>query len=94
MARNVYLGQGCMSPPCVDDRGRPGLDRISEVRDIADRIIEDCEAGRISYRTAMARMNLLELVVSRDSSFTVEQRLKARRLIDRKREELMEKCGG
>ena len=91
---NVYLGENCRSPPCVDDRGKPGLDLISEVKDIAERIIEDCETGRISYRTAMARMNLLELVVSRDSSFSVDTRLKARRIIDRKREELMEKCGG
>jgi len=87
MAReNVYLGTR------VEDRGKEGLDTISEVADIAEAIIEDCVSGRISYRTAMARMNLLELVVSRDKDFYGEKEIRARRIIDMKREELRERC--
>ena len=84
--QNVYLGTR------VEDTGSPGLDSIREVRDIADAIIEDCVSGRISYRTAMARMNLLELIVKK--SFASGKERAARRVIDRKREELMEECGG
>jgi hypothetical protein len=87
MAReNVYLGSR------VEDRGKEGLDSISEVADIAEAIIEDCVSGRISYRTAMSRMNLLELVVSRDKDFYGEKEIRARKIIDIKREELRERC--
>jgi hypothetical protein len=83
---NVYLGTR------VEDRGKEGLDTISEVADIAEAIIEDCVSGRISYRTAMSRMNLLELVVTRDKDFYGEKEIRARRIIDEKREELRERC--
>ena len=83
---NVYLGTR------VEDRNEEGLDSIAEVADIAEAIIEDCVSGRISYRTAMSRMNLLELVVSRDKDFYGEKEIRARRIIDIKREELRERC--
>jgi hypothetical protein len=83
---NIYLGTR------VEDRGKEGLDTISEVADIAEAIIEDCISGRISYRTAMSRMNLLELVVTRDKDFYGEKEIRARRIIDEKREELRERC--
>jgi hypothetical protein len=83
---NVYLGTR------VEDRGKEGLDTISEVADIAEAIIEDCVSGRISYRTAMSRMNLLELIVTRDKDFYGEKEIRARRIIDVKREELRERC--
>lgn len=83
---NVYLGTH------VEDREKEGLDTISEVADIAEAIIEDCVSGRISYRTAMSRMNLLELAITRDKDFYGEKEIKARRIIDEKREELRERC--
>lgn len=74
----------------VRDTGSEGLDSIREVRDIADAIIEDCVAGRISYRQAMSRMNLLELVAAKSFASGKEQR--ARQVVDEKRRELMEQC--
>lgn len=84
MTEYVYLGKR------VRDTGYPGLDSIREVRDIADAIIEDCLSGAIEYRTAMARMNLLELVVAK--SFSGAKEARARAIIDKKREELMQVC--
>jgi len=83
---NIYLGTR------VEDTRDEGLDSIREVHDIAEAIIDDCVSGRISYRTAMARMNLLELVVARDSDFYGEKERKARRLIDSMRRKLQEEC--
>ncbi len=88
MGRNVYLGE------TVEDIGKPGLDTLKEVRDICDAIIDDCITGRISYKTAMSRMNLLELVIVTDSRFIGERQRKARDIVDRKREELQRECGG
>ena len=51
--RNVYLGRR------VRDIGRPGLDRPSEFREIADAILRDYKAGRISAATARGRLLLL-----------------------------------
>ena len=87
MGGNVYLGKR------VPDTGESGLSNIHEVKEIADAIIDDCVSGRIPYRTAMARMNLLELVVVRDKSIRGEYEKRVRALIDRKREELREECG-
>ena len=88
MAReNVYLGKS------VRDIEKRGLDQVSEVEEIADRIIEDCVSGAISYRTAVSRINLLELIVTRDKDFYGPKELRARKIIDEKREELMERCG-
>ena len=87
MGGNVYLGKR------VPDTGRPGLSNLAEVREIADAIIDDCVSGRISYGTAMSRMNLLELVIARDRSFRGEYERRARAIVDRKREELREECG-
>jgi len=68
--RNVYLGRGCRSPPCVRDTGKPGLDNLREVRRIAERILEDVERGRISKRTAHGRFLLLyRLVSGKDRDF-------------------------
>jgi len=88
MAReNVYLGKS------VEDTGKKGLDNLREVRDIAENIVEDCVSGRISYKTAMSRMNLLELIVSRDKDFYGAKKSKARAIVDRYRARLQEECG-
>ncbi len=79
--RNIYLGKR------VRDTGKPGLDNTREVRGISRAIINDYENNKIPYRTAMSRMNLLELVVSRDSDF--QGRAEARAIIDKARAKLM-----
>ncbi|ABN58502.1 conserved hypothetical protein [Pyrococcus abyssi virus 1] len=78
----VYLGKR------VKDRGKKGLDSIVEVEDIAKAIVNDLKAHRISYRTAMSRMNLLELVVTKDSDFYGRKEKVARDIIDEYREVL------
>ena len=83
---NVYLGK------TVPDTGKPGLDQLKEVREICEAIIDDCVSGRISYRTAMSRMNLLELIVVRDHNFTGQKLRKARQIIDSYRDKLEEEC--
>ena len=68
--RNVYLGRGCRSPPCVHDTGKPGLDNLREVEAIAKRILQDVKRGRISKRTAHGRFLLLyRLVSGKDRDF-------------------------
>ncbi len=85
---NVYLGKR------VEDTGRKGLDNLREVRDIADAIIDDCVSGTIPYNKAMSRMNLLELIVTKDSDLRRKGLVReARKIVDKKREELIEKCG-
>ena len=83
----MYLGKS------VEDTGKKGLDNLREVRDIAENIVEDCVSGRISYKTAMSRMNLLELIVSRDKDFYGAKKSKARAIVDRYRARLQEECG-
>jgi len=84
----VYLGK------TVRDTGQEGLDSLREVRDIADAIIDNCVSGRISYRKAMSQMNLLELVVTKSKKLKAKGLTsKARAIVDKKREELMEECG-
>lgn len=61
--RTVYLGHR------VRDTGRPGLDNPKEVEGITKAILDDYKKGRISYRTAMSRLNLLKLVVKKDKKF-------------------------
>ncbi len=61
--RTVYLGHR------VKDTGKPGLDNPKEVKGITNAVIEDYKSGRISYRTAMSRLNLLKLVVKKDKKF-------------------------
>ena len=75
----------------VPDIGRPGLDKLAEVRGIALRILEDYRCGEISYRKAMSRLNLLSLIVSRDSDFTYdeEKKRKAKEFIEYVRRQLM-----
>jgi len=78
MRRNVYLGKK------VRDVRKKGLDTISEVKGIRDAIIEDRRKGRIDARTASSRMNLLKLVVSRDSDFQVaKKKRKALSIVDK-----------
>ena len=79
---NVYLGKR------VRDVRKPGLDSVREVRGITREIIRDYQQHRISYRTAVSRMNLLELVVSRDSDFHGKE-AQGRGIIDRARARLM-----
>ena len=80
--KTVYLGHR------VRDTGKAGLDNIGEVRGIARAILRDYRAGRISRAKAMRRLNLLELVVSRDRDFRGAKERKARNLIDRIRKRL------
>ena len=87
--RNVYLGKR------VKDTGAPGLDKVKEVRGIANAIIEDYKAGRLPYRTAMSRMNLLSLIVKKDRKLA-GHKLKAEEVVERARrqlEQLAEKRG-
>jgi hypothetical protein len=84
--RNIYLGSR------VPDVGQPGLDQVAEVEGICREILEDYKRRRISYRTAMSRLNLLSLIVSRDADFdSIHPRKKARalRIIDEYRSKLM-----
>lgn len=80
----VYLGKR------VEDRGEPGLDSVEECREIAEAILEDYLDGRISYRTAMSRLNLLELIAEKNSKFTEWEARECRMYVDEIREELME----
>ena len=79
----VYLGRK------VEDVGEEGLDTVEECRKIADAILEDYREGRISYRTAMSRLNLLELIAERNSKFTSYEAAACRDYVDEVREELM-----
>lgn len=53
MSRYKYLGKK------VKDRGRRGLDKISEYRDIARAIVKDYRKGKITKKTAQGRLLLL-----------------------------------
>ena len=83
MGRYVYLGKR------VPDTGEKGLDSVEECKGIADAILEDYESGRISYKTAMSRLNLLELVAEKNSKFTSSEAVQCREYVDEVREELM-----
>ena len=61
MARRKYLGKK------VKDRGRKGLDRLSEVKGIARAIVRDYKRRKTSYKTAMSRLNLLSLVAKKQA---------------------------
>jgi len=78
--KTVYLGHR------VPDIRRAGLDNPREVRGIVNEILEDYERGRISYRTAMSRLNLLSLIVKKDRDFRGKR--EAYRIIEKGREEL------
>jgi len=84
----VYLGKK------VRDTGEPGLDSFRECKDIADAIYEDYINGEISYRTAISRLNLLELIAKKNSKFTAEEERKCREYVDKVREELMREHHG
>jgi hypothetical protein len=86
--RYVYLGRR------VEDIGEPGLDTVEECKAIADAILEDYEEGRISYRKAMSRLNLLELIAERNSKFTDAEAAECRDYVDSVREELVAMEGG
>jgi hypothetical protein len=81
--RYVYLGKR------VRDTGEKGLDSVEECKAIADAIYEDYAEGRISYRKAMSRLNLLELIAEKNSKFTSAEARECREYVDRVREELM-----
>jgi len=83
MGRYVYLGRR------VPDTGEKGLDSVEECKGIADAILEDYESGRISYKTAMSRLNLLELIAEKNSKFTSSEAAQCREYVDDVREELM-----
>ena len=60
MGKYRYLGKR------VPDIRKHGLDTATEVREIARLIEVDYRKKRISYRTAMARYNLLELLLKKN----------------------------
>ncbi|MEM1698074.1 MAG: hypothetical protein QXG48_05410 [Thermofilaceae archaeon] len=82
MTRYVYLGKR------VRDIRNKGYDTPIEGKRIADAIVEDYRRGRISYRTAMSRLNLLELITKKNSKLRSGKR-EVREYIDKKRKELM-----
>ena len=86
--KHVYLGKR------VEDVGEEGLDTVEECKAIADAIYEDYMDGRISYRKAISRLNLLELIASRNSKFTAGEEAECRDYVDRVREDLMAEHGG
>jgi len=81
--KNIYLGKR------VRDVRKPGLDSVREVRGITREIIRDYQQHRISYRTAVSRMNLLELVVKKDRDFQGRKEAQVKGIIDRARARLM-----
>jgi hypothetical protein len=84
----VYLGKE------VPDTGRPGLDSVEECKAIADAIYNDYMNGEIEYRTAISRLNLLELVAAKNSKFSRAEEMECREYVDKVREELMMEHGG
>lgn len=72
----------------VKDVRKKGLDTLTEVENICREIIKDYKAKRISYRTAIARMNLLDLVITRNSKLQGKKR-KAHKIVDTYRQKLM-----
>jgi hypothetical protein len=84
----VYLGKR------VEDVGEEGLDTVEECKAIADAIYEDYMDGRISYRKAISRLNLLELIAARNSKFTAGEEAECRDYVDKVREDLMAEHGG
>jgi len=71
----------------VPDSKKPGLDNPSEVKGITQKVLQDYKKGRISYKTAMSRLNLLKLIVKKDSDFRGKR--KAYKIIDHAREKLI-----
>ncbi|MEM3870962.1 MAG: hypothetical protein QXE05_00130 [Nitrososphaeria archaeon] len=82
--RNVYLGTR------VPDIRRPGLDHPREVKGICSKILEDYHSKRISYKKAMRRLNLLELVIEKDANFSEEEKKRLRADVDYFRQVLMD----
>ena len=82
---NIYLGKR------VPDIAKPGLDSTKEVSGICKSIVRDYKSGRISYKTAMSRLNLMELIIARDSDFTFNARKErqAREIVEKYRKKLM-----
>jgi len=80
---NVYLGKR------VEDIGEEGLDSAEECKGIADAIYDDYRSGEISYRTAISRLNFLELIAARDSKLSDAEERECREYVDKVREELM-----
>jgi len=86
--RYKYLGKK------VEDIGEEGLDTVEECKAIADAILDDYENGTISYKTAMSRLNLLELIAEKNSKFTSYEAMECREYVDEVREELMDERYG
>ena len=82
MPEYVYLGKRVK-----DIRGK-GLDTVKECKEIADAILEDYKNGEIEYKTAMSRLNLLELIASKNSKYSQYQEYECRKYVDKVREEL------
>ncbi|MCD6562473.1 MAG: hypothetical protein J7K23_00995 [Thermoproteales archaeon] len=64
MTNNVYLGKR------VPDLGKGSLSNPLEVLGISFNILLDYATGKIDYKTASSRLNLLELIVQKDQDFS------------------------
>ena len=73
--KTVYLGHR------VPDTGKPGLDSAKEAKAIARAILKDYKSGKIDKRTATSRLNLLELIIKKDSDMRGKK--EAREYIDK-----------
>ena len=76
----VYLGKR------VPDTGKKGLDNLKEVEGITNAILRDYQSGKIPRSLAATRLNLLKLVVMRDSDFKGAKRREAIEIVDEARE--------
>ena len=73
---NKYLGKK------VPDLGGKSLSNPLEVLGIASNIVGDYITGKIDLKTATSRLNLLELIVQRDSDFNDIEKALSRAIVD------------
>jgi len=81
--KNVYLGKR------VKDVGKKGLDSLKEVEGICKAVLNDFKRRKISYRTAMSRLNLLSLIITKSPKFKGLKERRAKKIIDLFRSKLM-----
>jgi len=72
MAKYKYLGKR------VKDRGKKGLDTVSEYREIKNAILNDVKKGKITPQTARGRLLLLLRLVDRNSKFNASAKTKSK----------------
>jgi hypothetical protein len=80
--KNVYLGK------VVKDVRKKGLDTLTEVEAICKAIINDFKKRKITYRTAMSRLNLLSLIITKSKNFKGLKEKNAKKIINKYRKML------